>query len=145
MVARGTGGKTKDVDAEVKRVDFSGGAAEIEARSNIDTEKPVDAEAPAPDSDDGGFDLGLAAAAGMGDVAGEHGVQETIPGTDSTKVKFVGMAFDSLDKEDEPKIGEERKFYVVARCVGHSDEASRQDGSIRHSVKMQVFSVQPAE
>lgn len=56
----------------------------------------------------------------------------------TTKVKFVGMAMDSL--EDDMRIGTEYAFIVRARCVGVGDEAMT-DGHVRHTAKMKVESV----
>lgn len=80
----------------------------------------------------------------LGAIAGEAlagtETQEVLDDTDFTKVKFVGMSFDSL--EDDIKIGTEMEFRVRARCVGVADEARKSDGGIRHVVKMDVQSVQ---
>lgn len=86
--------------------------------------------------------LGDAAAAAIGTLGDPS--QEPLDGTEFAKVKFVGMAFDSLraeDARDEVKIGDELTFIVRARCVGTGDEANKRDGSIRHIVKMDVQSV----
>lgn len=81
---------------------------------------------------------------GLGDIADEslHNAetQEVLDDTDYTKVKFVGMSFDSLS--DDIKIGQELEFRVRARCMGVGDEARKSDGGIRHIVKMDVLSVQ---
>ncbi len=86
--------------------------------------------------------LGDAAQEALADLAGAdyQGTQDALEDTDYLKVKFVGMAFDSLDKDI--KIGDERTFLVRARCVGTAEEASKRDGTaIRHIAKMDVQSV----
>lgn len=97
---------------------------------------------------DGSGPVSLADAAGaaLSSVPDDDGAaQETLDGTDYTKVKFVGMSFDSLGKEDAPRIGDEMTFLVRARCVASGDEASKRDGGIRHVVKMDVQSVVVSE
>lgn len=81
--------------------------------------------------------LGDAAKAALADVA--DGTQSVLEETNFTKVKFVGMSFDSLDAGIN--IGDEMTFLVRARCIGTADEASKRDGAIRHVVKMDVQSV----
>lgn len=81
--------------------------------------------------------LGLADLAGSA-LEGEDG-QGSFEETESTKVKFVGMAFDDFDQKPI-KIGDEMVFTVKARCVGVGDEAMH-DGHVRHVVKMDVQSV----
>lgn len=85
--------------------------------------------------------LGDAAQALMGSmVDGDTAVQESLDGTDYTKAKFVGMSFNSLDRDI--KIGDELTFLVHARCVGTSEEARKGDATlIQHLVKMDVQSV----
>ena len=83
--------------------------------------------------------LADAAQQAMADVLEGGATQDVLDDTDYTKVKFVGMSFDSLDKD--VKIGDEKTFIVRARCIGTADEASKRDGSIRHVVKMDVQSV----
>lgn len=83
----------------------------------------------------------------LGDIAGEAlsgaETQEVLDDTDFMKVKFVGMAFDSLDQEIE--IGDEMVFRVRARCIGVGQEARKSDGAIRNLAKMDVQSVQRFE
>jgi hypothetical protein len=83
--------------------------------------------------------LGDAAQSALQDVLEHGGTQDVLEDTDYTKVRFVGMSFDSLDHGI--KIGDEKTFIVRARCVGTADEASKQDGHVRHIVKMDVQSV----
>lgn len=84
--------------------------------------------------------LADAAASAFGsDLSELSGVQEELEGTDYTKARFVGMSFDSLDREIN--IGDEIVFLVKARCLGKGDEASKTDGRIRKYVKMDVQSV----
>lgn len=64
--------------------------------------------------------------------------QDSLPGTDYTKVKFVGMALDALDAD--VVIGDELVFAVRARCVGVGDDEVK-DGLVRHVAKMKVSSV----
>lgn len=97
------------------------------------------ATTPWEDPDRSPVGLGDAAAEALAGVA-EHGAtQDVLEGTDYTKVKFVGMAFDSLDKDIA--IGDEKTFTVRARCMASGDEASKRDGQIRHIVKMDVQAV----
>lgn len=109
---------------------------ETEWRSMADDEDQVQEQ----DEGEGAqvLSLGEVARAAMGGVAGEHGVQEQFDGMDFTKVRFVGMAYDSLDHDF--KIGDEATFTVRARCTGVGDEAMR-DGHVRHIVKMDVLGV----
>lgn len=84
--------------------------------------------------------LGDAATEALGDVLEHGGTQDVLEDTDYSKVKFVGMSFDSLDKDI--KIGDEHTFTVRARCVGTADEATQAgSGPVRHQVKMKVQSV----
>lgn len=115
-------------------------------RGNAGGDKPND---PAADTDYHDPEaepqsLGEVAAAGLHAVTEEQGgIQEALDGVNPTKVKFVGMSFDSL--EETIKIGDELVFVVRARCIGLGDEASKRDGSIRHTVKMDVASVKLQE
>lgn len=85
--------------------------------------------------------LGDAATEALNDLAadGYSATQDVLEETDYLKVRFVGMSFDSLDKNI--KIGDEMTFTVRARCVGTAEEASKVDGQIRHIAKMDVQSV----
>lgn len=104
-----------------------------------------EAEESAPDPLDEDYSepvrLGDAAQSALSDLSdGEYaGTQDVLADTDFLKVRFVGMSFDSLDKS--VKIGDEMTFLVRARCIGTAEEASKQDGSIRHIAKMDVQSV----
>jgi hypothetical protein len=94
-----------------------------------------------PDDGDG---LADAAASAFGDnLDSLAGTQEELDGTDYLKARFVGMAFDSLDREIH--IGDEIVFTVKARCLGEGSEASKSDGRVRRYVKMDVQSVTIAE
>lgn len=103
-------------------------------------EKPQFSDAPEMDSPDP-VALGDAAQEALADLAGGEfaGTQDVLEDTDYLKVRFVGMAFDSLEKDI--RIGDEKTFLVRARCIGTAEEASKQDGSIRHIAKMDVQSV----
>ena len=59
---------------------------------------------------------------------------------DMTKVKFLGMAKNSLDGEDL-KIGTDATFIVHARCVGVGEDEMA-DGHTRSFVKMRVEDIQ---
>lgn len=72
-------------------------------------------------------------------LEGLSGTQEELDGTDYLKVKFVGMAMDSLDREIE--LGDEFTFLVKARCVGEGKDLAKTDGHTRRFVKMDVNSV----
>lgn len=94
----------------------------------------------AKDKNDGNVvPLGDAATEALADVVEHGGTQDVLEDTDYTKVKFVGMSFDSLERNI--KIGDEKEFIVRARCIGTAEEASKRDGSIRNVVKMDVQSV----
>lgn len=83
----------------------------------------------------------------LGDIAGEAlsgaETQEVLDDTDFTKVRFVGMSFDSLDQGIQ--IGDELVLRVRARCIGVGQEARKADGAIRNLAKMDVQSVQRFE
>lgn len=64
--------------------------------------------------------------------------QDPLDGTDYVKVKFVGMAYDSLS--DRPDIGDELVFTVRARCRGNGTEEMK-SGAIREVAKFEVQSV----
>lgn len=84
--------------------------------------------------------LGEAAGAAFGaNLDGLSGTQEELDGTDYLKVRFVGMAMDSL--EDEIALGDELTFIVRARCVGEGTDLAKTDGHRRRFVKMDVSSV----
>jgi hypothetical protein len=86
-------------------------------------------------------DLGAAAGAALAAVPDHDGSAiEPLEGTDYTKVKFVGVAFDEL--ENAPKIGDELAFNVRGRCVGVGEEQMA-DGHIRKTAKIKTFSVTP--
>lgn len=108
------------------------------SKENID-DTAFDADAFEVDEDP--LSLGSAAAEAVSILVTESGksIQEPLDGTEYLKVKFVGMAFDSLDKDI--KIGDEMSFLVRARCTGTAIEASKTDGSLRHIAKMDVQSV----
>ena len=82
----------------------------------------------------------------LGEIAGEAlsgaETQEVLDDTDFTKVRFVGMSFDSLDQGIQ--IGE-LVLRVRARCIGVGQEARKSDGAIRNLAKMDVQSVQRFE
>lgn len=63
--------------------------------------------------------------------------EQPLDGTDYAKVKFVGMAFDDLDRQIG--IGDELVLSVRARCVGVGQEQMH-DG-VRRIVKMRTTSV----
>lgn len=81
-------------------------------------------------------DAAKTALSGMTDQTGA--TQDEFEGMDFAKVKFIGMSFDSLEKDIA--IGDEHTFLVRARCTGSGDEEMK-DGHIRHIVKMDVKSV----
>lgn len=84
--------------------------------------------------------LADAAASAFGEnLEGLSGSQEELDGMEYTKAKFVGMSYDSLDREIE--IGDEITFLVKARCVGKGDEERKTDHRINTYVKMDVQSV----
>jgi hypothetical protein len=80
--------------------------------------------------------LGDAARAAIGHT-GEP-TQDPLEGTEFLKVKFVGMAIDSL--EEQIPLGEERTFIVKARCNGQSVELM-ENGTERRTARMKVSSV----
>lgn len=84
--------------------------------------------------------LAEAAASAFGEnLEGLSGSQEELDGMDYTKARFVGMSYDTLDKEIS--IGDEITFLVKARCVGKGDEERKADHRINTYVKMDVQSV----
>lgn len=67
--------------------------------------------------------------------------QQTFDGMDkTTKVKFVGVQYDSLRTHFQ--LGEEVEFKVRGRVVGTGDEEMN-DGHVRHVVKVDVAAVSP--
>lgn len=86
-------------------------------------------------------DAGLAEAAtqAMADVLEGDGAQPAFDGLeDVTKVKFTGMAFDSVD--GGIKLGDEVVFLVRARCTAETKEVMK-TGSTRDVRRMEVTSV----
>jgi hypothetical protein len=84
--------------------------------------------------------LADAAASAFGEnLEGLSGSQEELDGMDFTKARFVGMSYDSLDRDIN--IGDEITFLVQARCVGKGDEERKTDHRINTYVKMDVQSV----
>lgn len=63
---------------------------------------------------------------------------EPLPGTDYTKVRFVGVQFDAL--EGKMKVGQEGTFLVHGRVKSAGDEELA-DGSRRKFAKIKVDSV----
>lgn len=98
----------------------------------------------AKDGDDKGpVSLADAAASAMDDIAAQDGAaQQTLDGTDYTKIKFVGMSFDTLDTA--VKIGDEMTFVVTGRVKGVADEEDAK-GNVNHVAKVKVSSVVPQE
>jgi hypothetical protein len=66
---------------------------------------------------------------------------ESLPGTDHTKFRFVGVKYESLSKDF--KLGDSHEFTVRGRIVGVGDEEMK-DGHIGHVVKLEVTSVTPS-
>jgi hypothetical protein len=84
--------------------------------------------------------LADAAASAFGEnLEGLSGTQEELDNMDFTKARFVGMSYDSLDRDIN--IGDEITFLVRARCVGKGDEERKADHRINTYVKMDVQSV----
>jgi len=83
-------------------------------------------------------DLAEAAGAALGD-GGELAMSgDQIPLIPACKVKFVSMAWDSLDAV--PNLKDEMVFLVKARIVGHGQEVMK-DGDIRETAKAEVLRV----
>jgi hypothetical protein len=89
-------------------------------------------------SDDGNEDQGLAAAAGgaLDDDDGYEG-QQNLPGTNYSRVKFVGMAWETAEV---PSLKTEVEFTVRGIVVGHGEEVMA-DGTVREVAKVKVQSV----
>lgn len=87
-------------------------------------------------------DLGEVARQGLEDVEDQGGPQGMFKDMDYTKVKFVGVQYDTL--ELPLKIGDEVVFLVQGRVTAVGDEAMK-DGHIRHVAKVEVQSVTPHE
>lgn len=81
-------------------------------------------------------DTASAALASVGDEDGAS--QAELEGMDYTKVRFVGVQFDSL--ETKPQIGDQMQFMVKGRVTGTGDEQMA-DGLVRHFAKVKVSSV----
>jgi len=87
--------------------------------------------------------LADAADSAMSEIGSEDGAaQQMLDGTAYTKVKFVGMSFDSL--EHDQKIGDEVIFVVRGRVKGIADEEDAK-GNVQHVAKVKVSSVVPHE
>lgn len=65
---------------------------------------------------------------------------EQLPGTDSTKLKFVGIRYQTLSKDF--KLGDEHEF-VVRGQVTMAGEEKLKDGHTGHVVRLEVSSVRP--
>jgi hypothetical protein len=91
-----------------------------------------------PDDDN---DLADVADSGLSDIPDHEGgpQQPSLEGTDYTKVKFVGVNYDS--PETEPlKLGDEMTFKFRGRVVALGDELMK-DSHQRHVAKIDVNSV----
>jgi hypothetical protein len=96
--------------------------------------------------DKAGPSLGETAQAGLHAVSNEDGSIATdtsapmFKGMDFTKVAFLGMNYNTLDKDY--KIGDEVSFLVTGTVGAVGDEAMA-DGHIRHMVKVKVRGINP--
>lgn len=98
----------------------------------VDGEK-VEATSPDP------VPLAEAAQNALAEMAEGDGSQPAFDGMeDVTKIKFVGLAFDSI--EDRIQLGDEVSFLVRARCTAETKEVLK-DGLLRNVRKMDVQSV----
>lgn len=89
----------------------------------------------------GPVSLAEAAESALGDIEEQDGAaQAVLEGTDYTKIKFVGMSFDTLDTD--VKIGDEMTFTVRGRVKGVADEEDAK-GNVNHVAKVKVSSVVP--
>lgn len=87
-------------------------------------------------------DLAAVAGDALGDAEDDGvGVQDHLPGTDHAKVKFVGMAWDTLDV---PGLKEEIAVVVRGIVVGRGEEVMA-NGDVRDVVKVKVTSVVPGD
>lgn len=66
--------------------------------------------------------------------------QQQLDGTDYTRVKFVGVKYDTL--LPDLKIGDELEFTVRGRIKGTGEEEMK-DGHLGKTVKLEVSSVAP--
>lgn len=83
--------------------------------------------------------LAEAAQNALADMVGGEGAQPALDGMENvTKVRFQGMAFDSV--EDTIGLGDEVTFLVRARCKAEEKD-QLEDGLIRNIRKMKVMSV----
>lgn len=97
----------------------------------------------AKDDGTGPVSLADAAASAMDDIAAQDGAaQQTLEGTEFTKIKFVGMSLDTLDTD--VKIGDEITVIVKGRVKGVADEEDAK-GNVNHVAKVKVSSVVPQE
>lgn len=91
--------------------------------------------------ENGPVSLADAATSALADIGDADGAaQAQFEGMDFTKIKFVGVQYDTL--ELGPKIGDVLDFHVRGKVVAVGDEAMK-DGHIRHVAKVEVDSVQP--
>src|SRR6476620_1119739 len=87
--------------------------------------------------------LADAAQSALSSVGEEDGAaQETLDGTDYTKIKFVGMSFDTLNTD--VKIGDEMSFTVRGRVKAVIEEEDAK-GNVNHVAKVKVESVVPVD
>lgn len=85
--------------------------------------------------------LGDAAQGAFGDeLEGIGGAQEQIPGTDFTKVRFVGMSMDSIE-DRKMSLGDSFEFLVKGTVIGEGVDVSKTDGHKKPYVKIDVNSV----
>lgn len=93
----------------------------------------------AQDKSDAPVSLAEAATSALSDVADQDGAAtDVLDGMDYTKVKFLGMSYDSL--ETTPDIGTEMEFVVRGRVKGWGED-ERKDGHRVKFVKVDVSSV----
>lgn len=83
------------------------------------------------------------AAIGSGTQLDGAAVQDPLDGTDFSKVKLLGMGYDSL--ETDFKLGEERTFVVRGKCTANGIELIGQDQHERRVVKFKVESIKEYE
>lgn len=91
-------------------------------------------------SDQSDDSLSGAATAALGEPEDEGTAeQDHLPGTDHAKVKFVGMAWDTLIA---PALKEEIVVEVRGMVVGHGEEVMA-NGEVREICKVKVTSIVP--
>jgi hypothetical protein len=66
---------------------------------------------------------------------------ENLPGTDSTRIKFLGVKYETLAQDF--KIDDVHEFVVKGIVSGVGDKKNKRDGHVGRVVDLEVTSIRP--